>query len=520
MLNNMTCRTNLNEWQDLQDHSSDISNTPIKELFIADDNRFQKFSHSLGPLLFDYSKQEISTKTIGLLAELAETCDLDKWKEKLFNGAAINTTEKRAVLHTSLRSDNDKEIFVQGQNIVPLIKSTLSRMKNCSEEIRGQKKFRHIINIGIGGSHLGTEMAVKALSPYLNTSMSYHFVSNVDSAQLTETLKSCDPRQTLFIIASKTFTTQETMINANSAKEWLKNEIGSDNISEHFIATTKNINSAKEFGVKEENIFPIWDWVGGRFSIWSAIGFPLCIALGANKFQEFLDGAHTMDEHFMNAPFDKNIPILMAMIGVWNHNFLKYNAHSVAPYSHHLSLFAKYQQQLDMESNGKSVDRNNMPVNYTTGPIIFGESGTDCQHSYFQSLHQGTQIIPCDFIVVANTENQISTHQRALLANVFAQSKAMMEGKKSDDPHTSFAGNRPSNTLILRELTPYSLGMLIALYEQKIFVQGVIWNINSFDQCGVELGKILANDILNTPLAELNTDSSTLGLLKYATDKS
>lgn len=515
----MTRRTDLPEWAALKSHAEDISNTPIKNLFEADASRFDHFSQKLDPLLYDYSKQHINTQTLSLFKDLADACALEDWKEKLFNGSAINVTENRAVLHTALRARQSKDITVQNENITPLIQTTLLRMKERAEKIRTQKTFKHIINIGIGGSHLGTEMALKALSPYLDPDMSYHFISNVDSAQLNDTVKICDPNKTLFIIASKTFTTQETMMNAHSAKKWLEERIDSSDISQHFIATTQNVKAAQEFGIDTDNIFPIWDWVGGRFSIWSAIGLPLCIALGAKQFQEFLDGAGLMDEHFINAPFEENIPTLMAMIGIWNHNFLGYNAHTIAPYSQHLSLFTKYMQQLDMESNGKSVDRNNMPVNYTTGPIVFGEAGTDCQHSYFQSLHQGTHITPCDFIAVARISDQIDSHQNALLANIFAQSKAMMDGKESDNPHTRFEGNRPSSTLILKELTPNSLGMLMALYEQKIFVQGIIWNINSFDQCGVELGKVLAKDILSTPLEELETDSSTLGLLKYAMEK-
>ncbi|MCK5373935.1 MAG: glucose-6-phosphate isomerase, partial [Alphaproteobacteria bacterium] len=385
------------------------------------------------------------------------------------------------------------------------LQHTLQKMKAFSDAVRVEKRFTHIVNIGIGGSDLGPAMTYEALKYFTDKDISLYFVSNVDASHLNEVLRRIDAEKTLFIVTSKTFTTQETMTNAHSAREWLYREIGKTDIGDHFVAISQNATLAKEFGIKEDNIFPIWPWVGGRFSLWSAVGLPLCIALGFEQFEELLCGANAMDKHFKTAPLRENLPVIMGLIGMWNRNFLKHETLAVIPYNQYLHRFPDYLQQLDMESNGKSVDRQGRRVPYATGPVIFGESGTNAQHAFFQLLHQGTTIIPCEFIAFVNSQAPMGDHQTKLLANAFAQSKAMMDGKDSDNPNTVFEGNRPSTTILLKNLTPYSLGMLIALYEHKIFVQGILWNINSFDQCGVELGKILAQQIIPS-LSEKNHD--------------
>ncbi len=508
-------RSQLPEWVALESHTQHFDHARIKDLFEADPKRFDRFTLEHGPFFLDYSKQLITQETTQHLIALAQACSLNEWRDSMFSGQAINATEQRAVLHTALRTQKDDAIIVDDTNIIPDIRSTLSRMKSFSEKIRSEKRYTDIVNIGIGGSDLGASMANEALKPFCDRSINMHFVSNVDATHLVETLRTCTPEKTLFIVASKTFTTQETMTNARSAKQWLQDNLKDGNISEHFIAASINVEGAKQFGIAEEHIFPIWDWVGGRFSMWSAIGLPLCISLGFKAFEDMLKGAYEMDQHFLHAPFEKNMPVMMAMLGIWNRNFLKYPALSVVPYDQYLSRFPSYIQQLDMESNGKSIDRNENTVSYETGPLVLGDAGTNAQHAYFQLLHQGTQITPCDFIVSIRSQNPIGDHHEKLLANAIAQSKAMMEGRDSDDPHAYFEGNRPSNTLMIEEITPFTLGMLMALYEHKIFVQGIIWNINSFDQCGVELGKILAKEILNSAPDDLSTDASTAGLLNH-----
>ena len=504
----------------LIDHCKYIKSTSIRNLFKDDASRFDKLSISIDHMLLDFSKQHINAETVKKLAAYASACDLENWRDRMFNGDIINISEQRAVLHTALRTKETTPILVDGEDIIPQISETLARVKNKAETIRTEKKFSHIVNIGIGGSDLGAAMAYEALKPFTDRDITLHFVSNVDATHLAEVLRVVDPARTLFIICSKTFTTLETMTNAHSARKWLEKELGTSELSHHFLACTQNVEIATEFGITEDNIFPIWDWVGGRYSLWSAIGLPLCIALGATQFQKFLDGAYAMDKHFKDAPLEKNIPVMLAMLGVWNRNFLNYPALSVVPYDQYLWRFPAYLQQLDMESNGKSCDRDGNPVDYATGPLILGETGTNAQHAYFQLLHQGTDITPVEFIAFAKTQNPIGDHHKKLLANVIAQSKAMMEGKDSDDINTLFEGNRPSSTILLDELNPYTLGMLLSLYELKVFVQGVIWNINSFDQCGVELGKVLAKDILKfmeSDLDNIDTDSSTKGLLKAIT---
>ncbi len=512
----MTQRSDLPAWRALEHHYREISQLHIKDLFANDSDRFDDFHLTHENLLFDFSKNLITQDTIDKLLDLASVCELKNWRARMFSGDTINTTEGRAVLHTALRTRDQSPIIIDGQDIIPDIQKTLDRMKSLSEEIKDERRYTDIVNIGIGGSDLGSAMAYHALKPYTNRNIKMHFVSNVDSTHLTEVLHQINPEKTLFIITSKTFTTQETMTNAVSAREWMKEKLFKADVSNHFIAVTQNTNKAKEFGIKDSFIFPIWDWVGGRFSLWSAIGLGLCISVGFDNFRLLLDGASSMDEHFKNADLHKNLPIMLALIGVWNRNFCGHEAISVVPYDEYLSLLPSYMQQLDMESNGKSVSRDNEYTQYHTGPIVTGGTGTNAQHAYFQLLHQGTTTIPCDFIAFAKTHNPMGDHHQKLLSNVIAQSKALMEGRSHQNPHKGFDGNKPNNMILADALTPYNLGMLLALYEHKIFVQGVIWNINSFDQCGVELGKVLARDIMKNSDTLMNTmDSSTDGLLSF-----
>ncbi|MGH1402639.1 MAG: glucose-6-phosphate isomerase [Alphaproteobacteria bacterium] len=508
-------RSQLPQWHALDSHKQHFERLHLKDLFETDAKRFERFSLQHDAFLLDYSKQPITQETMEKLFDLAHACSLEEWRTRMFTGQEINTTEKRAVLHTALRTQDDTPILIDGQDIIPNIRSTLTRMRSFSDKIRADKTYTDIVSIGIGGSDLGASMAYDALRPSCDRDMNMHFVSNVDATHLAETLRVCTPEKTLFIIASKTFTTQETMTNAYSAKQWLEENLKHGDVADHFVAASINVEGAKKFGIPDGHIFPIWDWVGGRFSMWSAIGLPLCIALGFDAFEDMLKGAYEMDQHFLHAPFEKNMPVIMAMLGIWHRNFLNYPALSIVPYDQYLWRFPSYMQQVDMESNGKSVDRDGKPVTYETGPLILGEAGTNAQHAYFQSLHQGTQITPCDFIAVIQSHNPLGDHHEKLLANVIAQSKAMMEGRDSENPHMHFSGNRPSNTLMIEELTPFTLGMLMALYEHKIFVQGIVWHINSFDQCGVELGKVLANEIIGSSAEELNTDASTFGLLNH-----
>ncbi len=512
-------RSDLLEWKALEEHAKSLDNFNILNFFDNNPDRFDDFSIRMDHLLLDYSKQRLNADTVQKLCEYAKACDLEDWRGKMFSGEAINITEDRAVLHTALRAKSDGELKINDADIYPEIQKTLNTMKNFADNIRKNKTYTDVVNIGIGGSDLGAVMAYEALKPFTDRDINFHFVSNVDATHLAETLRVITPETTLFIVTSKTFTTQETMTNAASARAWLQDKLGKDDISDHFVAVSQNIEGASDFGIEKENIFPIWDWVGGRYSIWSAVGLPLCIALGGKQFQEFLDGARTMDDHFKTAPMEDNVPIMLALVGLWNRNFLKYDSLAVIPYDQYLHRFPAFLQQLDMESNGKAVDRDNNQVPYDTGPTVFGESGTNSQHAFFQLIHQGTNIIPCEFIAAIKSQNPIGDHQKMLLANVIAQSKALMEGKEDSDPHKMFQGNRPSTTILLDELTPYTLGMLIALYEHKVFVQGVLWNINSFDQCGVELGKVLARQIMDTLDGNgSDTDSSTQNLIDMIKD--
>ncbi|NCV38187.1 MAG: glucose-6-phosphate isomerase [Betaproteobacteria bacterium] len=549
----MTKIIDSNEWQDLKKHFDDIKNVQMRDLFKDDEQRFEKFHLALDDFLFDFSKNRINDKTLALLNKLAIKADVEDWRAKQFSGDKINTTEDRAVLHTALRSQDDDPVFVDGIDVKPEVKKVLKQIESFSNSINDGswkgftgKKINTIVNIGIGGSDLGPAMVCKALQPFSHKDLHIHFVSNVDGADLALTLEQCDPETTLFIVASKTFTTQETMTNAFSARHWFLNHAkNNDAISQHFVAVSTNTEKVKEFGINEENMFIFWDWVGGRYSLWSSIGLSISIFLGYENFKALQTGAYEMDQHFLHAPIEKNMPIQMALIGIWYNNFFKFNTQAILPYDQGLSLLPSYLQQADMESNGKFIDRDGKRVCLETGPVIWGESGTNGQHAFYQLIHQGTQFVPCDFIMPIkshyNPGDKKNLHHKILMSNLLAQSQSLMMGKTIDEarselinsglsdqeissllPHRSFEGNRPSNTILFEKLTPKNLGRLIALYEHKIFVQGVIWNINSFDQWGVEYGKQIARLVLPKIQGEKTTscfDSSTNNLIDYIKKK-
>ncbi len=513
------------EWYALAEHCKAMQGVHMRDMFAKDDNRFDKFSVKIPGLLFDYSKNRITQETLQKLFALAAACDLVGWREKMFTGAKINNTEKRAVLHTALRAPKDTPIMMDGEDVSPEIHDVLARMKKFSNDVRsGQwkghtgKSLTHIVNIGIGGSDLGPYMVCEALKPYTAPQIHMHFVSNVDPTHLAETLKQIDPERTLFIVASKTFTTQETMANATAAKDWLVKKLGDASaVEKHFCALSTNGEAVKKFGISGSNMFPFKDWVGGRYSLWSAIGLSICMAVGYDNFEKLLAGGHAADTHFREAPMEQNIPVLMAMLGIWNRNFQDMETYAILPYDQYLHRFPAFMQQMDMESNGKDVDRDGKQItDYKTGPIVFGEPGTNGQHAFYQLIHQGTSIVPCDFIASKQTHNPMDDQHTLLLNNMLAQSQALMQGRTLDEAGGNearvFEGNRPSNTLLFDKMDPYSLGMLIAFYEHKVFTQGIIWNINSFDQYGVELGKELANNIAAGKGA---LDASTRGLLNY-----
>lgn len=509
----------------------------LKELFRAEPQRFAHFSASACGILLDYSKQRIDTTAKLNLLALARQQDLEARRDAMLRGEAINHTENRAVLHTVLRLPKGESFYLNGENIAADVHAVLAQMRSFSDAVRDGrwtgytgKAIRTIVNIGIGGSDLGPQMACIALAPWSQKNLSLHFVSNVDGRHVADALANADPETTLFVVASKTFTTMETLTNARTAKEWmLAHGCPVDKIRQHFVALSTNVKAAEEFGIAAENVFPFWNWAGGRYSMWSAIGLSIALYIGADRFEEMLVGAHEMDLHFAQAPLEQNLPVLMGLLGVWNINFMGLQALSIAPYHQRLTRLPAYLQQLEMESNGKSVTRSGQRVDYYTSAILFGEAGTNGQHAYFQLLHQGATIIPTDFIVVAEDDAGLPGHNRALLANCFAQSKAMAWGKSLQEVRAElgdlpeamltprvFEGNRPTSTLLLDSLTPRSLGALIALYEHKVFVQSVIWDINAFDQWGVELGKSLAQQLINLdPLAvKEDCDSSTRGLLQ------
>ncbi|HVK47097.1 MAG TPA: glucose-6-phosphate isomerase [Pseudobacter sp.] len=530
-------------WKKLNTHYKKIKDVEIKELFTEDPERFRKFSLQLEDILVDFSKNRITAKTLSLLEELAQQSELKAAIEAMFNGDAINETEGRAVLHTALRNFSGKPVKADGKNVMPEVQQVLKQMQDFAARVHSGewkgytgKKIKYIVNIGIGGSDLGPFMVTEALKPFWVEGIQPYFVSNVDGTHIAETLKKVDPEETLFLVASKTFTTQETMTNALTAREWFLNAAKEEaHIAKHFVALSTNEKDVVKFGIDKENMFVFWDWVGGRYSLWSAIGLSIVLTIGYDNFEQLLRGAHATDLHFRNTPFDKNIPVVLALIGLWYNDFFGTQTEAILPYDQYMHRFAAYFQQGNMESNGKSTDRRGKAVEYATGPVIWGEPGTNGQHAFYQLIHQGTVMIPCDFIAPAISHNPIGDHHTKLLSNFFAQTEALMNGKpkevvrkelvaagKSHDeikailPFKVFTGNRPTNSILVKKITPYTLGQLIAIYEHKIFVQGVIWNIFSFDQWGVELGKQLANAILpelkdNKPVA--SHDSSTNGLI-------
>lgn len=526
---------NTEAWKQLEAHYKEMSTVQMKDLFASDPERFSKFSIRNGDWLFDYSKNIITGQTKALLVQLAHECGLLAAIEAMFTGELINETEKRAVLHTALRNCFDKPVIANGADVMPGIQQTLAQMKAFCEKVHNgswtgytSKPIRYIVNLGIGGSDLGPYMVTEALTPYRKNNLEIFFVSNVDGTHITETLKKIQPDETLFIVASKTFTTQETMTNAQTARNWLLQHCSDGNcVAKHFVALSTNSQAVKDFGIDEQNMFPFSEWVGGRYSLWSAIGLSIALYIGFDHFDELLRGAYSTDEHFRHTPFEQNIPVLMALIGVWYVNFFGAATEAILPYDQYLHRFAAYLQQGDMESNGKSTGRNGNPVSYATGPVIWGEPGTNGQHAFYQLIHQGKQMIPCDFIAPAISHNPIGDHHQKLLSNFFAQTEALLKGKTKEEleaagtppelvPHKTFTGNRPTNSFLCKQITPYTLGQLIAFYEHKIFVQGIIWNIYSFDQWGVELGKALANNILPELQHEepvTSHDSSTNGLI-------
>ena len=509
-------------WSDLVSHKHEIDKLHMRALFHEDEARFERFSISSGELLLDYSKNRITSHTLELLLELARSAGLEKMRGEMFDGQPINFTEHRSVLHTALRRPPGYSLEIEGLDVSAEIADVLRQMKACCESvITGKWKgytgqvMTDIVNIGIGGSDLGPCMVTEALRPFAHGKLQVHFVSNIDGTHISETLKKLDPATTLFIIASKTFTTQETLTNAMSAREWFLAHAGDEShVAKHFVAVSTNRAKVVEFGIDEANMFRFWDWVGGRYSLWSSIGLSIALYLGFDRFQELLDGAYAMDQHFLKAPLERNIPVLLAVLGIWYHNFFDVSSQAVIPYDQYMHRFPAYLQQLDMESNGKRVNRQGSPVEYATGPVIWGEPGTNSQHAFFQLLHQGPDFIPADFIVPLKSQNPIGEHHDILLANCFAQTEALMKGKDKHEvrgeletagcdhseieallPHKVFPGNRPTNTILVNELNPFTLGSLIAMYEHKVFVQGIIWEVNSFDQWGVELGKQLAKTI-------------------------
>jgi glucose-6-phosphate isomerase len=526
----------------LADHFIDISSKSLKELFEEDKDRFEKFTVLFDDILLDYSKNRINDTTLALLIQLARECKLDEAIQAMFSGEVINQTEGRPVLHIALRNQSDQAINVGGKNVMEDVNRVLDKMKSFSEQIisgswKGYtgKAITDVVNIGIGGSDLGPVMVTEALKAYKNH-LTMHFVSNIDGTHMVETLKTVDPETTLFLVASKTFTTQETMTNAHSAREWfLQSGAAEADIAKHFAALSTNAKDVSAFGIDTENMFEFWDWVGGRYSLWSAIGLPIALSLGFDNFKELLAGAHASDQHFQKTEFETNVPVIMALLGIWYINFFDAETQAILPYDQYMHRFAAYFQQGDMESNGKHVDRNGNDVTYETGPVIWGEPGTNGQHAFYQLIHQGTRLIPCDFIAPAQSLNPIGEHHQILLSNFFAQTEALMNGKTEEQiveeltkdgksqeeieklaPFKVFEGNRPTNSFLLKKVTPYTLGSLLALYEHKIFVQGIIWNIFSFDQWGVELGKQLAKSILPQLKDEAevsNHDASTNGLI-------
>ncbi|MFO7877280.1 MAG: glucose-6-phosphate isomerase [Desulfovermiculus sp.] len=535
--------TSTQTWKPLAEYRQILENSHLRDMFRDDPRRFERFSLRLGPILYDYSKQRIDSRCMGLLFSLAREMDLPARIQAMFTGERINRTEDRSVLHIALRNRSNRSIAVDGQDVMPEVNAVLDQMRDFTSRVReGEwtgstgKQITDVVNIGIGGSDLGPRMAAKALAAYGHPGLTCHFVSNIDPTHLHQGLKSLNAETTLFVIASKTFTTQETMTNARSARKWLTEQLGERaDVARHFVAVSTNEPEVRAFGIDPANMFRFWDWVGGRYSVWSAIGLPLALLIGMEQFEDFLRGAHMVDEHFRTANLEENVPAIMGLLAVWYSSFFQAETQAVLPYDQYLEDFPAYLQQGEMESNGKRVTLSGQEVDYPTGPVIWGEPGTNGQHAFFQLLHQGPRLIPCDFIAFARSLNPMGEHHQILLANFFAQTEALMRGKTREEawqelqdqgleqgeverlvPHKVFPGNRPSSSILVEELTPYTLGALMALYEHKIFVQGAVWDINSFDQMGVELGKQLAKAILPELQAKGSVsshDSSTNGLI-------
>jgi glucose-6-phosphate isomerase len=541
--------TELPSWKALEEHFEQIKDVHMRDLFEQDasqsESRFKKFSTQMDDILLDFSKNRINDETFSLLCNLVKDVDVEQWRDKMFSGDPINISEFRPVLHTALRNRSNTPVYVDGENVMPKINRVLAQMRYFTERVRGGHLrgysghlITDVVNIGIGGSDLGPHVVCDSMKPYAQRGMNVHFVSNVDPTHLSEILKFVKPESTLFIISSKTFSTQETMLNAHSARQWFVELTGNEKaVARHFVAVTTNKKLASDFGILEENMFEFWDWVGGRYSLWSAIGLPIALYLGMDRFEELLDGAHAMDMHFKSAPVEKNMPMILALLGVWYNNFFDAQSHGVMAYNQYLRRLPAYLQQLDMESNGKTINREGERVDYLTGPIIWGETGSNCQHAFFQLLHQGTKPVPADFLIPAQSKNHLGNQHCVLLSNYFAQTRALMKGKTESEaraeleasgveedviadvlPHKIFEGNKPTNSIIFKNLDPRTLGALLAMYEHKVFVQGIIWNINSFDQWGVEYGKQLASAIqkeLSTREDTSSYDDSTNELINY-----
>ena len=545
----MTTLTQHPVWQTLCQHQQKMVTVHMRDLFANDPKRFENYTLKFGDILFDYSKHRMNDETLPLLMQLAREAKIENWRDRMFSGEKINITENRAVLHTALRNRSNTPVLVDGKDVMPEVNAVLKQMRSFSEKVRNGewkgytgKRITDIVNIGIGGSDLGPVMVCDALKPYASPDLNIHFVSNIDGAHLMRALEKCNAETTLFIVASKTFTTQETMTNATSARTWFL-ESAKDNahVAKHFVALSTNAKAVEEFGIDINNMFAFWDWVGGRYSLWSAIGLSIALYVGMDNFEALLTGAHEMDNHFKTAPLEQNMPVIMALIGIWYNNFFHVDTNAILPYDQGMARFAAYLQQADMESNGKFICRDGSRVKYKTGPVIWGEAGTNGQHAFYQLIHQGTQTVPADFLMPVHSHYAIGkhgyAHHKILLANFFAQTQALMLGKTKEQaraeleqqglsgealekilPHKVFEGNRPTTTIMFDTLTPNTLGKLIALYEHKIFVQGIIWDINSFDQWGVEYGKQIAQEILpllTNDQAITHFDSSTNGLINY-----
>ncbi|MCU7932269.1 MAG: glucose-6-phosphate isomerase [Candidatus Thiodiazotropha sp. (ex Codakia rugifera)] len=533
------------EWMALEKHWAEVEPLLMRDLFHEGPERSEQMSIRQCGILLDYSKNRVSTRSMNLLLALAQAADVDGWRRRMFSGERLNITENRAVLHVALRNRSNHPIWFDGEDVMPGVNAVLQKIEAFTNSVRSGewkgytgKTITDVVNIGIGGSNLGPLMVCEALKHYQKPELRVHFVSNVDATHIVETVNSLDPETTLFIVASKTFTTQETLTNAFTARAWLLDKLQDKAaVARHFVAVSTHAEQVSQFGIDTANMFEFWDWVGGRYSLWSAIGLPIALAIGMSRFYELLQGAHEMDEHFLHADLSENMPVIMALLGIWYADFAQARTHAILPYDQYLRYLPDYLQQADMESNGKRVTRFGRPVNYPTGPVIWGTAGTDGQHAYYQLIHQGTQLIPCDFIIPVNSHNESGDHHQKLFANCLAQSEALMRGKTRTEareemeqeglepdkivdllPHKIFPGNCPSNTLLVDRITPACLGSLIALYEHKIFIQGVIWRVNSFDQWGVELGKQLAGVILPELMDEDRSsahDSSTRGLITY-----